>query len=75
MHNIVMPLIMLMIPLVFATCSSPEPVTSDLAAVGRAEAGPGGLQQLSTETLSTRLVALDRAVSRWQCGFYSPGCA
>ena len=62
MRNIVTPVIM---PLL-ATCGSPESVKSDLAAVGRAEPAPAGLQQPGTETLSTRLVALDRAVSRWQ---------
>ncbi len=65
-RNTVTPVIMLLIPLVLATCGSPEPVTSQVAAAGRAEPAPAGLQQPSTETLSTRLVALDRAVSRWQ---------
>jgi hypothetical protein len=65
-RNTVTPATILLIPLVLATCGSPVPVSSDLAAVGRAEPALAGLQQTSTETLSTRLVALDRAVSRWQ---------
>ncbi len=66
MRTTVTPVIMLLIPLVLATCGPPEPVTSDLAAVGRAAPASQGLQQSSSETLIIRLVALDRAVSRWQ---------
>lgn len=65
-RNTVTPVLVLLMPLVLATCGSPDPVTPDLAAVGRAETAPSGLQQPLTETLSTRLVALDRAVLRWQ---------
>ncbi len=66
MRHVITLVTMLLVPLVLATCGSPGTVKSDLAAFGWAESGPAELQQARTETLSTRLVAVDRAVSRWQ---------
>ncbi len=66
MRNTVTPGAMMLIPLALATCGAPEPATIDLAAVGRAEPAHAELQQPSTDTLRTRLVAVDRAVLRWQ---------
>ena len=65
-RNTVAPVIMLLIPLVLAACGSRAPVTSDFAAVAGVKAAPSGLQQRSAEILSTRLVALDQTVLRWQ---------
>lgn len=66
MRHVITLVTMLLVPLVLATCGSPGTVKSDLAAFGWAESVPAELQQARTETLSTRLVAVDRAVSRWQ---------
>ena len=59
------PVIALLILLALASCGSPPPVTSNLAAVGEAKAAPSKVKK-SADTLNTRLVALDRAVLRWQ---------
>ncbi len=66
LHNTDTPMLALLIAQMLASCGSPEPVESNLAAVGMAEAAPTGMQQISAETLSARLVALDRAVLNWQ---------
>ena len=60
------PMIVLLMSLMLASCGSPKPVTSNLAAVGEAEAAPSKVQKNSADTLSTRFVVLDRAVLRWQ---------
>ena len=66
MRDTIKPVTMLLITLILATCGSPEPATSDVAAFGRAQPAPAALQQPSAENLRNRLVMLDRAVKRWQ---------
>jgi len=52
--------------MMLAACGSPQPATSEVAAVGRAQLAPAALQQPSAEKLRERLVRLDRAVRHWQ---------
>ncbi len=63
-------MITLLVPLGLMACGSPEPTTPYLAPSGLAQPAPAEPQpqpqQPSTESLTTRLEALDRAVARWQ---------
>lgn len=63
-RDTIKPVTMLLITLMLATCGSPEPVTSDLAAFGRAQPSPAALPQADAVNLGNRLVMLDRAVKR-----------
>lgn len=65
-RNTVPSMIVLLIPLVLVTCGPPEPITSDFTAVRGAETPPPTAHRPTTETLSIRLLALDRAAFRWQ---------
>ncbi len=66
MRNPIMQATKMLIPLVLASCGTPEPGTTDMGADGRAKLATAEIRQLKTETLGTRLVAVDRAVLRWQ---------
>lgn len=66
LRNIHQALTSLMGPLALMACNSPEPATPDLAAVGQARPAYVEPQQPRAEDLKTRLIALDRAVERWQ---------
>ena len=59
-------MIALLVPLALMACGSPERTTPDLSPVGPTQPAPAEQQQTFTETLSTRLEALDRAVADWQ---------
>ncbi len=59
-------MIALLVPLALMACGSTEPTTPDLAPSGPSQPAAAEPQQPSTESLTTRLEALDRAVARWQ---------
>ncbi len=65
-------MITLLVSLGLMACGSPEPTTPYLAPSGLAQPAPAEPQpqpqpqQPSTESLTNRLEALDRAVARWQ---------
>lgn len=66
MRKPIMPVTKVLISCALASCGAPEPGTTDLGADDRAKLATAKLQQIETETLGTRLVAVDRAVLRWQ---------
>ncbi len=59
-------MITLLVPLALMACGRTEPTTPDLAPSDLAQPAATEPQQPSTESLTTRLEALDRAVARWQ---------
>lgn len=56
----------MLILLVLTACGAPEPNPIDLVAVGPSQSANARSQQRSPDTLATRLMAVDRAVTRWQ---------